>query len=156
MKQTRARHEVRAERHHAPLVQVPDGQQGPGGVAPLGDLLLREEADVAGVPYLQGGEVGFLFGTVVRLGRVSVGYRARTRIDALLLLRLVLLCFDRSQANRDHGPVVGPGRGAVADDFKRIGDPRGVRVEGSGFHPPVQVAPGEYVVRDTVGRRVLS
>ena len=151
VQQPRIRHEVRAEHHHAVVVQVPDGQQRTVGVAALGGLLLGVETDVLRVPDLQGGEVGLFFGggfIGVRVGRIRlvVGLFGCLSLALVLLAVLLFIPLNRPKPHRNHAAVVRPDRRPVPDHFQRIGDPGRAAVQHGHVEAAVHASPRQHVV----------
>ena len=163
-----ARHEIGPEDDGPRVVQVPHGKQRPRVVAPLRNLLLRNEPNVLRMPDLKPRKLGFGIVSRVRLvlrpvlrlpAGIVAGRVAGVSLIFLLHFLVLLRGLGRTQAEGDHAAVIGPLRRAVADDFERVREAGGVRVEDQRLHGArgaVEVAPRENIVRAAVGGGVVA
>ena len=152
-------HEIRAESDDPVRVQVPGRQQRSARVPALRRLLLREDADVAGVPDLKAGKVRLLFVGFTRGIGIGVAGRGAAFAGGLGFACSGLSAFSRTgivhgvvfswpQPDRDHGALVGPLRRLV-HNFQSVRDADRPLTQYHHLHAPVEAAPREHVVGGT-------
>ena len=155
-------HEIGPEDDDAVIVEVPHGEQRSRGVAVLRDPLLREEADIRGVPDLQAGKVGFgVGGRGILALSIVLALRVVRRSPSLVVVRAVIglvarFRLDRPEPHGNHAAVVRPGGGAVPDRLEGVGDAGRVRAQDHRLDAAVQAAPREDVVGGAIGGSVVA